>query len=191
MFYNARYKRGHFFLLLKVISVQWIESFCDKFAKYIGVIISFLLIVMMINVAFDALNRYIMNSNSVALQEMEWHLFSVIILLGLSYSLSEEGHVRVDILYTGFSEKKKAIVNMIGVILFILPLSLLIAYGSINFVEKSFIFMEQSGDPGGLPFRFIIKGLIPTSFVILILMSIGYFARNYNLLKKLNSSSDS
>ncbi len=191
MFYNARYKRGHFFLLLKVISVQWIESFCDKFAKYIGVIISFLLILMMINVAFDALNRYIMNSNSVALQEMEWHLFSVIILLGLSYSLSEEGHVRVDILYTGFSEKKKAIVNMIGVILFILPLSLLIAYGSINFVEKSFIFMEQSGDPGGLPFRFIIKGLIPTSFVILIVMSIGYFARNYNLLKKLNSSSDS
>ena len=164
--------------------MQWIESFCDKFAKYIGVIISFLLILMMINVAFDALNRYIMNSNSVALQEMEWHLFSVIILLGLSYSLNEEGHVRVDILYTGFSEKKKAIVNMIGVILFILPLSLLIAYGSINFVEKSFIFMEQSGDPGGLPFRFIIKGLIPTSFVILIVMSIGYFARNYNLLKK-------
>ena len=171
--------------------MQWIESFCDKFAKYIGVIISFLLILMMINVAFDALNRYIMNSNSVALQEMEWHLFSVIILLGLSYSLNEEGHVRVDILYTSFSEKKKAIVNMIGVILFILPLSLLVAYGSINFVEKSFIFMEQSGDPGGLPFRFIIKGLIPTSFVILIVMSIGYFARNYNLLKKLNSSSDS
>ena len=134
MFYNARYRRGHFFLFLKVISVQWIESFCDKFAKYIGVIISFLLILMMINVAFDALNRYIMNSNSVALQEMEWHLFSVIILLGLSYSLSEEGHVRVDILYTGFSEKKKAIVNMTGVILFILPLSLLIAYVSINFV---------------------------------------------------------
>ena len=171
--------------------MQWIESFCDKFAKYIGVINSFLLILMMINVAFDALNRYIMNSNSVALQEMEWHLFSVIILLGLSYSLNEEGHVRVDILYTGFSEKKKAIVNMTGVILFILPLSLLVAYGSINFVEKSFIFMEQSGDPGGLPFRFIIKGLIPTSFVILIVMSIGYFARNYNLLKKLNSSSDS
>ena len=171
--------------------MQWIESFCDKFAKYIGVIISFLLILMMINVAFDALNRYIMNSNSVALQEMEWHLFSVIILLGLSYSLNKEGHVRVDILYAGFSEKKKAIVNMIGVILFILPLSLLIAYGSINFVEKSSTFMEQSGDPGGLPFRFIIKGLIPTSFVILIVMSIGYFARNYNLLKKLNSSSDS
>jgi|TARA_B100000787_G_scaffold33003_1_gene22567 TRAP-type mannitol/chloroaromatic compound transport system permease small subunit len=171
--------------------MQWIESFCDKFAKYLGLIISFLLILMMINVAFDTLNRYILNSNSVALQEMEWHLFSIIILLGLSYSLNEEGHVRVDILYSGFSEKKKAIVNMVGVVLFILPLSLLVAFGSLGFVEKSFIFMEQSGDPGGLPFRFIIKGLIPTSFVILIIMSIGYFARNYNLLKRLNSRPDS
>ena len=169
----------------------WIELFCDKCAKYIGVIISFLLILMMINVAFDALNRYIMNSNSVALQEMEWHLFSVIILLGLSYTLSEEAHVRVDILYAGVSKKKKAIVNMIGVILFVLPLSLLIAYGSLGFVEKSFVFMEQSGDPGGLPYRYIIKALIPTSFVILIIMSIGYFARNYNLLKRLNSGSES
>ena len=115
----------------------------------------------------------------------------MIILLGLSYTLSEEAHVRVDILYTGFSKKKKAIVNMIGVILFVLPLSLLIAYGSLGFVEKSFVFMEQSGDPGGLPYRYIIKALIPTSFVILIIMSIGYFARNYNLLKRLNSGSES
>ena len=171
--------------------MQWIESFCDKFAKYLGLIISFLLILMMINVAFDTLNRYILNSNSVALQEMEWHLFSIIILLGLSYSLNEEGHVRVDILYSGFSEKKKAIVNMVGVVLFILPLSLLVAFGSLGFVEKSFIFMEQSGDPGGLPFRFIIKGLIPTSFVILIIMSIGYFARNFKLFKRLKSRPDS
>jgi TRAP-type mannitol/chloroaromatic compound transport system permease small subunit len=50
--------------------------------------------------------------------------------------------------------------------------------------------MEQSGDPGGLHFRFLIKGMIPMSFIILIIMSIGYFARNYNLLKRLNSSSE-
>jgi len=98
--------------------MQWIESFCDKFSKYLGIVIAFLLIIMMINVAFDTMNRYLMNSNSVALQEMEWHLFSVIILLGTSYALSEEGHVRVDIFYTNFSAKKKAIINMIGVITF-------------------------------------------------------------------------
>ena len=191
MFYNARYKRGHFFLLHRVNFMQWIESFCDTLAKYLGVIISFLLILMMVNVAFDTLNRYLMNSNSVALQEMEWHLFSVIILLGTSYALSEEGHVRVDIFYTNFSAKKKAIINMIGVITFVLPLSLLVAFGSLGFVEEAYIFMEQSGDPGGLPYRFIIKGLIPTSFFILIFMSVGYFARNYNLLKRLNSGSKS
>jgi TRAP-type mannitol/chloroaromatic compound transport system permease small subunit len=171
--------------------MQWIESFCDKFSKYLGIFIAFLLIIMMINVAFDTMNRYLMNSNSVALQEMEWHLFSVIILLGTSYALSEEGHVRVDILYTNFSAKKKAIINMIGVITFVLPLSLLVAFGSLGFVKEAYVFMEQSGDPGGLHYRFIIKGLIPTSFFILIFMSVGYFARNYNLLKRLNSGSKS
>jgi len=65
--------------------MQWIESFCDKFSKYLGIFIAFLLIIMMINVAFDTMNRYLMNSNSVALQEMEWHLVSVIILDGISF----------------------------------------------------------------------------------------------------------
>jgi TRAP-type mannitol/chloroaromatic compound transport system permease small subunit len=111
----------------------------------------------------------------------------VIILLGLSYTLNEEGHVRVDILYANFSAKKQAIINMVGVITFVLPLSLLVAFGSLGFVEEAYIFMEQSGDPGGLPYRFIIKGLIPTAFFILIFMSAGYFARNYNHLKRLNS----
>jgi TRAP-type mannitol/chloroaromatic compound transport system permease small subunit len=87
--------------------------------------------------------------------------------------------------------KKKAIINMVGVITFVLPLSLLVAFGSLGFVEEAYIFMEQSGDPGGLHYRFIIKGLIPTSFFILIFMSVGYFARNYNLLKRLNSGSKS
>ena len=96
--------------------MEWIESVCNKFSKYLGIFIAFLLIIMMINVAFDALNRYLLNSNSVALQEMEWHLFSVIILLGLSYTLSEEGHVRVDILYANFSAKKQAIINMVGAV---------------------------------------------------------------------------
>ena len=171
--------------------MQWIESVCNKFSKYLGIFIAFLLIIMMINVAFDALNRYLLNSNSVALQEMEWHLFSVIILLGLSYTLSEEGHVRVDILYANFSAKKQAIINMVGVVTFVLPLSLLVAFGSLGFVKEAYIFMEQSGDPGGLPYRFIIKGLIPTAFFILIFMSAGYFARNYNHLKRLNSRSES
>lgn len=167
--------------------MQWLENISNKLSKYLGVITAFILILMMINVAFDTLNRYLMNTNSVALQEMEWHLFSVIILLGLSYTLSEEGHVRVDIFYTNFSAKKQAIINMMGVLIFIFPLSLLVAFGSFGFVEEAYTFMEKSGDPGGLPYRFIIKSLIPIAFFLLIFTSMGYFARNYNLLKKLQS----
>jgi len=83
----------------------FLEEITDKFSKHLGKFTSFILILMMINVAFDALNRYVMNTNYVSLQEMEWHLFSAVILLGLSYALNTEGHVRVDIFYTNFKEK--------------------------------------------------------------------------------------
>ena len=61
------------------------------------------------------------------------------------------------------------------------------SFGSFGFVQESFDFMEQSGDPGGLPYRFIIKSLIPISFFILIFTSIGYFARYYNIYKRLST----
>lgn len=163
----------------------FLERFVNRFSQSLGTLTAFVLILMMINVAFDALNRYLMNTNSVALQELEWHLFSVIILLGLSYTLNEEGHVRVDVFYTHFAEKTKAMVNMVGVVMFIMPLSLLVAFGSFGFVEESYNFMEQSGDPGGLPYRFVIKSLIPISFFILIFTAMGYFASNYNRYQKL------
>ena len=168
--------------------MQFLEGLVSRFSYFLGCFTAFILILMMINVSFDTLNRYLMNTNSVALQEMEWHLFSVVILLGLSYTLNNDSHVRVDIFYAKFAEKTKAIINMIGVIVFILPLSLLIAFGSFGFVEESYIFMEQSGDPGGLHYRFIIKSLIPISFFILIFTSLGYFASNYNLWKKIQSN---
>jgi TRAP-type mannitol/chloroaromatic compound transport system permease small subunit len=168
----------------------FLEEITDKFSKHLGKFTSFILILMMINVAFDALNRYVMNTNYVSLQEMEWHLFSVVILLGLSYALNTEGHVRVDIFYTNFKEKTKAMVNMVGVIVFILPLALLVAFGSFGFVEESYNFMEKSGSAGGLPYRFIIKSLIPISFFILIFTSVGYFARNYNQWKKISNKEE-
>lgn len=170
--------------------MYFLERTVDRFSKHLGTFIAFILLLLMFNVAYDALSRYLFNTNSVALQELEWHLFSALILLGLSYALNSESHVRVDIIYTNFSLKTKALVNMFGVVVFILPLALLVLVGSLGFVQESYDFMEKSGDPGGLPYRFVIKSLIPLSFFILIVTSVGYFARYFNLYKSLSNSKE-
>ena len=103
-----------------------LENLFDRFSDIMGWIAGLLNLVMLFNVFYDSIMRYFFNTGSIAMQEMEWHLFSVVFLFGMAFALKEDGHVRVDILYDRFSPRWKAIVNIGGVLLFLIPLSVLI-----------------------------------------------------------------
>ena len=140
--------------------------------KYLGYFTAFILVILVLLVVYDASARYMFSSGSIALQELEWHLFDVIILFGIAYTLRENSHVRVDIFYASYSEKAKALVNIIGSLFFILPFSMLIIYIGLDFVEQSFIQNEASSNPGGLEYRFIVKSFMPLAFVFLALQAL-------------------
>ncbi|MBS9782710.1 MAG: TRAP transporter small permease subunit [Arcobacter sp.] len=163
--------------------LEKLEKGFDKFADMIGYFTAIVIVLMILNVFYDVVMRYFFNTGSIAMQEMEWHLFSVVILLGISFTLKEDGHVRVDLIYDRLSDRKKAVINMVGVVLFILPVAILIGYNSIDYVVEAFISGEQSGDPGGLTNRWIVKSLIPLSFFLLIITSIGFFIKNLNVFR--------
>jgi TRAP-type mannitol/chloroaromatic compound transport system permease small subunit len=167
-----------------------IEKFYNKLTKYLGTILFIIMLLMTFNVFYDVVMRYVFNKGSIAMQELEWHFFSVLILLGMSYSLMEEAHVRVDILYDKWPVRRKAMINMIGSIIFILPIALLVATNSVDFVMEAFTSHEISGDPGGLTNRWIIKAFIPGSFWLLIFFTVGYFIKNLNIYKKGKISED-
>ena len=158
-----------------------LEKAFDKFADYIGIITGISMVLMILNVFYDVIMRYFFKAGSIAMQEMEWHLFSVIILLGVAYTLKEDGHVRVDLIYDRLASKKKAMINMVGVFLFILPIAFLVGIASIDNAYAAFLSGEQSGDPGGLTNRWIVKALIPLSFLLLVITSIGFFIKNLNI----------
>jgi TRAP-type mannitol/chloroaromatic compound transport system permease small subunit len=160
-----------------------LEKLFDRFSNLMGWIAGFLNLVMLVNVFYDAIMRYFFNTGSIALQEMEWHLFSVVFLFGMAYTLKEDGHVRVDILYDYFSPRWKAIVNIGGALLLLIPLSLLITEGSFWYVHEAFTSGEISGDPGGLSYRWLIKSVIPVSFVFLIISAIGFVLHNINIFR--------
>jgi TRAP-type mannitol/chloroaromatic compound transport system permease small subunit len=143
----------------------------DKLSDLIGAIGAITLVVLSLLVVFDALSRYLFHAGSIALQELEWHLFDVVILLGISYALKEGAHVRVDIFYAHFSAKTKAIINLFAQLFLVIPFASLIIYMGYDFVLQSFIQHEGSADPGGLPYRFIVKSLMIISFVLLIVQS--------------------
>ncbi len=160
-----------------------LESFFDKVIGYAAKVASLLLLLMMFNVFFDVVMRYFFHNSSVGMQEMEWHLFSIMFLFGVSVALKDEGHVRVDFLYEKYSLKKKAVINIFGTVFFLLPLALLIVFGSVEFVLDAYRVGEISEDPGGLTHRWIIKSMIPLSMSFLIFSAVGYVIKNVNLYR--------
>ena len=142
------------------------EKIIEKLVHVAESVLALLLLLMVLNVSSDVAMRYFFHNSSVAMQELEWHLFAIITLLGISVGLKEEAHVRVDFLFERFGDRVKAVINIFGTLFFLLPLAFLITAGSFPFVHDSWIIGEISEDPGGLPFRWLIKGMIPLSFSV-------------------------
>lgn len=122
--------------------------------------------------ATNVLLRYVFHIGSVWSQELEWHLLSPLILFGISYALRDGEHVRVDVLYAGFSPRAKLWVDLVAALLCIL-ISAAIIWLSLQYVQQSWSIDEKSADPGGLTHRWVLKALIPIGFVFLILQSVA------------------
>lgn len=140
--------------------------------RYVGKCVSWLSVVLVFVIAVDVLLRYFFNYTSAASFELEWHLFAALFMLSSAWALQKDRHVRVDLFYQKFSQKGKAWVNLIGMLLFLLPFCWVAARESLSFVAASYAVNETSPDPGGLPARYLIKSIIPISFFLLFIQGV-------------------
>lgn len=158
--------------------IHHIESLVDK----IGRTVSWLSLVLILLVVVDVVMRYLFNTSYAGVFEMEWHLFATLFMIGAAYTLKHDKHVRVDVFYGRFSEKGKAVVNMVGTLLFLLPFCFVVIKTSIPFVLGSYTISESSPDPSGLPYRFIIKSTIPIGMSLLLLQGLAVLLKSLSVL---------
>ncbi len=139
-------------------------------------------------ICYDVIMRYIFSSGSVALQELEWHLFSFIILFGSVIVLSENSHVRVDLIFNSslYTNTTRHIVNILGHLFFLLPFCVIILWSSYPFIYDSFIHKEKSPDPGGLNYRWIVKSFVFFSFGLLAAVCVSQLKNFIHRLWKKN-----
>ena len=154
--------------VLKAFS-RWI----DFLNEWVGRGVAWVTLALVVVIFVDVVMRYLFNTSFVFTQELEWHLFAFIFLIGAGYTLLHDGHVRVDIIYQRLGLKGRAWINLLGVIFFLIPGCLMVMTTSWKFVVNSFMIMEGSPDPGGIPFRFIVKGCIPAGFLLLLIQGIS------------------
>lgn len=163
---------------LKIIKL--LSDTLENISEITGRIIAWLVLFMVLLVSYDVTMRYFFRGGSITLQELEWHLFSAIFLLGAAYTFKHDDHVRLDLFYQSrfMDEIRRAWVNIIGGVFFLLPFCLLVIVSSWPFVFQSFIHGEGSPDPGGLPYRWLLKAAIPLGFILLLLQGLADVFKN-------------
>ena len=149
----------------------------EAIVEWAGRITMVLVFAMVLLIATNVILRYLFAIGPVSLQEFEWHLMVPVALVGSAYTLRHHGHVRVDIFYDGFRPRTRALVNLLSAV-GLLVISVLVGWLSLNFVYQAYQIGEGSPDPGGLPFRFILKAMIPLGFGLLALQAVAHIILN-------------
>lgn len=134
-------------------------------------------LILVLLVAFNVILRYVFRLGPVALQELEWHLMSPIALIGMSYAMRHRDHVRVDIFFDRFSKTFQEWIDLIAALATII-VSIVIFKLSLGFVHQAYMIGEGSPDPGGLPYRFLLRSFIPLGFGLLALQAAAQAIRH-------------
>jgi TRAP-type mannitol/chloroaromatic compound transport system permease small subunit len=149
----------------------------DRFSIATGHVVAWLTLAMVLVTFGIVVLRYVFDINPIWMQESLTWMHAAVFMLGAAYTLAEDGHVRVDIFYREMSERHKAWVNLLGVLIFLFPLCSFFLYESFNYVAAAWRFSEVSVNAGGLPWP-----AVPLLKSILILMPVALMLQGLSML---------
>ena len=149
----------------------------DRGVAKVGDVVSWLWLLLVGIIVVNVTMRYLFGEGRIEFEELQWHLYAVGFLIGLSYCVVSDTHVRVDVLHAGFPLRKKAWIELFGILLFLLPFIVLVVHYAVPFVLRSWEVGEISDAPGGLPYRWAIKSFLFFGFVLLLVAAVARLSR--------------
>ena len=145
----------------------------DRITDWVGRSVAWLTAVMALITVAVVILRYVFDQGAIVLQESVTYLHGVVFMLGIPYALKENAHVRVDVFYSGWSERARCLVNLGGHLLFLIPIALFILIYTWDYVAASWRIREGSPEVGGIPAVFLLKSLLPLMAAMLLLQGAG------------------
>ncbi len=161
--------------MLKVLTST--ANTLEAISDFIGRLVAWLTIAMVLVTCGVVAARYAFDFGSIGLQESVMYMHGMVFMLAIGYTLKERGHVRVDVLYEKFSQRNKDLVDLLGHILFLLPVSVFLFWISLDYVAFSWSLKETSGQPGGLPGVYLLKTLLPAMAALLFAQGLAEIIR--------------
>lgn len=162
--------------------VARIGAFIDSFTELTGKLIAWLTLLLMLVTCVVVVMRYFLSTGSIALQESITYLHAALFMLGAAFTLQQGGHVRVDIFYRRLGYRLRAVVDIAGGLLFLMPLCISMAWLCWDYVLNSWSIREISSEGTGLPFIYLLKSLLLIMPLTLLLQGIAEIIRNILVL---------
>ncbi len=159
-----------------------ISDWIDAFIRKVGHGIAWVYVALVLVIITQVVLRKGFSSGLIVLEELQWHLYAVGVMFGISYAQVNNAHIRVDLFYGGFRQRTKYVIEIIGILCLVLPFIYIIFIHSLDFVADSWRINESSDSPSGLPWRWAVKSVIPLSFGLLGLAVISRLIRDFVLL---------
>jgi len=156
----------------------------DEIIRRIGEYFSWFNAILVLVIILQVVLRYVFGTGLVVLEELQWHLYAVGIMLGLSYCLVQNSHIRLDLLHDRFSQRGKELVELLDHLFLLLPIIIIILIHGWEFVIDSWSVRESSDSPIGLPCRYIIKSFLLIGFGLLGTAAVSRIIRSFVFLIK-------
>ena len=149
----------------------------DRIIVKVGKIAAWAGLLLILVTVFDVVTRRFFVLGSTKLQELEWHLHTILFAFCLGFAYLKDAHVRIDLVRENLSERTQWWIELAGCLLFLIPYCVLVIYFSIDYTYKSFVSNEVSASATGLTHRWIIKSAIPLGFTFLALSGVAVVLR--------------
>ena len=161
------------------------DNLLDRISVVVGRAAAWLTLFMVIVTFVVVVMRYIFDAGLIWVQESVVWMHAAVFMLGAAYTLQDEGHVRVDVFYRKMSDRGRAWVDLTGVIIFLLPLCLFLAWNSFEFVTHSWSMRETSRESGGLPYPLVpmLKSIVLLMPVAVALQGLSLFLKSLRTLR--------
>lgn len=154
----------------------------DPVLAAIGRGLSWIWLVLLFVIVGNVLLRYVFGEGRVELEEIQWHLYSLGFLLGFAYAYQSDAHIRVDVLSERLPPRWRVWLELYGILLALLPFIVLVLWYGVPFVIASWEVAEVSQAPGGLPWRWAIKAVLPLAFALLLMAVLSRLSRVWRFL---------
>lgn len=159
-----------------------IVAFLNGFVRRIAETTAWLNVVLIGVIVFQVVMRYGFNQGMVPLEELMWHLYAVAFMFGMAYAVTNDSHIRVDLVHMALPRRVQHVFEILGILLLLMPFLWIVFDHSVGWVMEAFRVNESSANPTGLPYRWIIKSVVPITMALIFIAALARLIQEATLL---------